>query len=345
MAESGFRFDYLSTRTGCNMAIHHIEILHDVIKDFESQHNLADKLHDMLKDEAIAHDQALPILNSLLVDKYSYAYASYNLERNIDDFEKIYTSIQQWDAFDIVLVYFHPELGVIPINPKRKSHWESTQWLQKHELVTVYVGEFAETGTKANLYGDCIRKLTDILAANGRGDVPSAFRIGKYPYVEETVRSKPEPAKKKTTAAAVNSAPKKAKKKSSEPSYQELEEKFEKAPVVSTVRKMTKMYGIAVTNELFHNGNVEAWKRIIKSYEYKYPGNQVVVYYDNEKINDINSLFVWGKVKRGRVILISVVGSEIKDVAKLRRYLEEGASINFHRFIQGNPNMILHLFG
>ena len=34
------------------------------------------------------------------------------------------------------------------------------------------------------------------------------------------------------------------------------------------------MYSILVTNELFHNGNVEAWKKIIQSYTTKYPGLQ-----------------------------------------------------------------------
>ena len=31
---------------------------------------------------------------------------------------------------------------------------------------------------------------------------------------------------------------------------------------------MTPLYGVVVTNELFHNGNVEAWKKIIESYEH-----------------------------------------------------------------------------
>ncbi len=348
-------FDYLSTREGCNKAIRHIEILRDVIKDFEGTYNLADKLNDLIQEEVISSEQVLPILHSLLVDKYAYAYYSYNLEKNIDDFEKIVKVVQLWDAFDIVVVYFHPELGVLPINPKRMSHWESTHWMQKHELVTFFVGEFAETDTSADKYAACIGKLIELLSGTGKVDVPQSFKIGKFPYIEKPVSSKSEekekPARKRkgvsAPANAPAAAPKKTKKKkaSAQPSYQELEQAYEEeASKKSTVKTMTKMYGITVTNELFHNGNVEAWKRIIRSYEYKYPDNQVVIYYDNEKINDINSLFVWGKVKRGRVILISIVGTDIKDLAKLRRYLEEGASINFHRFIQGNPNMILKLF-
>jgi len=48
---------------------------------------------------------------------------------------------------------------------------------------------------------------------------------------------------------------------------------------------------VNVTNELFHNGNVEAWKRIIDSYRYKYPALDVLIWYEGERINDINALF------------------------------------------------------
>ena len=108
--------------------------------------------------------------------------------------------------------------------------------------------------------------------------------------------------------------------------------------------RMTPTYSIAVTNELFHNGNVEAWKKVIQSYETQYPGNQIIVYYDGEKINDINSLFKWGKVKHGSSILISVAGESIKDVAKLRRYLFQGASPMFESFLKFPVNTVLNLF-
>jgi len=107
---------------------------------------------------------------------------------------------------------------------------------------------------------------------------------------------------------------------------------------------MTPRYGVLVTNELFHNGNVEAWKRIIDSYKTKYPGLDVLIWYDNEKINDINTLFKWGKVKHGTPIMISVVGDDIKDVSKLQKYLFEGASPRFEVFLKGAVNRTLDLF-
>jgi hypothetical protein len=117
------------------------------------------------------------------------------------------------------------------------------------------------------------------------------------------------------------------------------------APAGGTAtKKMTPMYSIPVTNELFHNGNVEAWKKIIQSYTTKYPGLEVYVFYEGERIHDINTLFKWGKVKHGSAILIAVAGADIRDVAKLQRYLRQGASQMFEAFLKAPVNAILSLF-
>ena len=101
---------------------------------------------------------------------------------------------------------------------------------------------------------------------------------------------------------------------------------------------------MAVRNELFHNGNVEAWKRIIDSYNAKYPELQVYIYYEGERILNINSLFIWGKVKHGSSIQFAVAGRDIKDVAKLQRYLAQGASPQFEAFLQSPVSAVLKLF-
>jgi hypothetical protein len=120
------------------------------------------------------------------------------------------------------------------------------------------------------------------------------------------------------------------------------------APVAAAAgtaaRRMTPMYSIPVTNELFHNGNVEAWKKIIQSYTTKYPGLEVYVFYEGERIHDINTLFKWGKVKHGSAILIAVAGADIRDVAKLQRYLRQGASQMFEAFLKAPVNTVLNLF-
>ena len=120
----------------------------------------------------------------------------------------------------------------------------------------------------------------------------------------------------------------------------------EQTPVQNpnSIKKMSPMISVVVTNELFHNGNVEAWKRIINSYTTKYPDLQIWVYYEGEKITDINALFKWGKVKHGSCIQFVVVGEEIKDVPKLKRYFTQGASPMFEAFLQGAPGAVLNLF-
>ena len=107
---------------------------------------------------------------------------------------------------------------------------------------------------------------------------------------------------------------------------------------------MTPMYGVPVTNELFHNGNVEAWKRIIESYKAKHAGLEVLVYYDGERITNLNALFKWGKVKHGSMIQFAVAGEDVTDVAKLQRYLRQGASNMFEAFLRGPVNGVLSLF-
>jgi hypothetical protein len=109
-------------------------------------------------------------------------------------------------------------------------------------------------------------------------------------------------------------------------------------------KRMTPMYSIPVTNELFHNGNVEAWKKIIQSYTSKYAGLEVYVFYEGERIHDINTLFKWGKVKHGSAIMIAVAGDNIQDVAKLQRYLKQGASHMFEAFLKGQVGAVLNLF-
>ncbi len=122
------------------------------------------------------------------------------------------------------------------------------------------------------------------------------------------------------------------------------EVKPREAPVQAPKRRVTPQYSVQVTNELFHNGNVEAWKKIVESYKTKYIDLDVLIWYDNERINDINALFKWGKVKHGGLIFFSVAGENIKDVSKLQRYLFEGASPRFEAFLRGGIGRVLELF-
>jgi hypothetical protein len=115
-------------------------------------------------------------------------------------------------------------------------------------------------------------------------------------------------------------------------------------PAPTGKRRMTPLYSIPVSNELFHNGNVEAWKKVIQSYNHKHPGLEVFIFYEGERIHDINTLFKWGKVKHGSTIMIAVAGEEVRDVAKLQRYLRQGASPAFEAFLKFPVNTVLNLF-
>jgi len=109
-------------------------------------------------------------------------------------------------------------------------------------------------------------------------------------------------------------------------------------------RKVTSKYGVQVSNELFHNGNVEAWKKIVESYNAKYPDLEVFIYFEGEVINDINSLFKWGKVKHGDSIFFQVAGENIIGVSKLMKYFYEGASPRYEQFLKIAVGQVLNLF-
>ena len=118
--------------------------------------------------------------------------------------------------------------------------------------------------------------------------------------------------------------------------------KIEKREVVRT--NMTPKYSVQVTNELFHNGNVEAWKNIVESFHVAHEDLEVLIFHAGEPVKDINSLFKWGKVKNNDVILFAVAGEKIRGVSKLSRYLFEGASKRFEGFLKRDVGKPLTLF-
>lgn len=327
------KYDSLSSRAGFNSSLRHFNLVMDIIDQFEEDRkNLADIINNLLFEKQMEQEQIKPVVSALLFDKYKYSFSAYNLKENITDFTAIQSELSSWNAVDIVLVYYHPELGITIINPKDLDSWIAIQALKRNELVSIYVGEFTETETK-KLYDEAINKI--IIALDGK----------KFKTPAELLKGKFKPAKKKEHKAPVKKAAKKVKKQATTAAY--VSPKIQESVAVhpsGTKGRMTPMYGITVTNELFHNGNVEAWKKIINSYEYQHEGLEVLVFYDGEKINDINTLFKWGKVKRGTAIMISVVGENIKNVAKLKRYLMQGASNRFEAFLKGPPNQMLKLF-
>jgi hypothetical protein len=344
MAKDTTNLEVLSTRAGFNSAVRHIKKTIEVMADAGSN-NLADLLFE-LEDEELSGERFGLVLSILLVDKMGYKTVSANLKSVVSDPASLSKEFEKWKAVDMVVAYHHPELGLLVANPKNPEELAGFGSMRKRELLVVFAGK---GNTPAD---DTCKKAAELavgLFEGAKAKAPPALLKGNF-----TARPL-----KKAKAPAAPKAPKAAKKLKAAPkraaARPDIQEAQRVAPPVVTAAapsltapagpvKMTPRYAVVVQNELFHNGNVEAWKRIVASYNAKYPDLTVYIYYDGERILDINSLFKWGKVKHGSAIEFAVAGSDIKDVAKLQRYLAQGASNLFEAFLHGPVNNVLKLF-
>jgi hypothetical protein len=360
MPEQVHAFDELSTRDGFNRSLKHFKFISRVIGEFESKRNIADTLSECLADKSIEPRQILPTLNAILVDKYHYSCRSHNLAESFEAFDGLAATVGTWRAVDMVVGYFHPELGLVAVNPKNRAHWEGVRSLKKNELVTVFAGAFA--GTNGDKKYDTAISLLISLMEGGKAKTPPALTKGTFVFRKPALVAAPaaapvrrgrktaaRTAKASLMAAAEAAAPALPAYSSAAASSTALAPAPTAAPAApaapsGAAKKMTPMYSIVVSNELFHNGNVEAWKKIIQSYTTKYPGLEVYVFYEGERIHDINTLFKWGKVKHGSAIMIAIAGDDIRDVAKLQRYLKQGASHMYEAFLKAQVGAILNLF-
>ena len=313
------QFNIFSTREGFNVCLDHFRAVTQLVGKISKRINLADLLNELLNSKKITIQQTKSIINALLVDKFKYHSLSYNLTKTVSDFESIVKVAGKWTALDQIVVYFHPQLGQLIINPKRIKHWEIASSLNESELVIIYSGHYGLSENR-ELFHDASYDLLRIILGSKKIKNETQY------IAKESFLNKREPEQEEEE----------------EPDSQA--ENQEDSAVGTGVRKMSPKYSVIVANELFHNGNVEAWKKIIASYEMQHKGLKVHVFYDGEIINDINTLFKWGKVKHGTSILFSVSGEDIRNIAKLRRYLLQGASHRFEDFLKVPPNKILNLF-
>lgn len=340
LATAQYEFQALSTRSGFNRSLRHFTSVGEIVEDFEGYRNLADILNEMLEEKELGLTQLSPIVHALLVGhpKYTYHCSSYSLKVSLEEFAPLCKEVKKWNSVDLLLAYFHPDLGITLINPKNEDHWRAVQGLKKNELITIYCGAFTDKGPD-KIFLEAITRMIQLLDGK-KISTPAAFTKGKF-KPRRAVKAKKE-VKPRGKKRAEKKKPVKEFKK---PAVQQ------QAPAVAAplppsgaAVRMTPKYSIPVTNELFHNGNVEAWKKVIQSYNAKYPKLEVFIFYDGERILDINTLFKWGKVKHGSAILVAVAGEDIKDVAKLQRYLRQGASHLFEAFLKFPVNTVLNLF-
>ena len=348
-----------TTRKGFNFALNHFQFVGELSQFVGEGFNLADIVNYELSQQNLTQAQVRPIIHALLLDKYEYAYTETSLPTTIVRADKIFTAVKEWTKVQVVIVYHNPLRGIVLINPADKEQLESALPLVRGEFCLILAGSTKvkdravleravndmrklltgkSAGSNAAYKGGARKSLQSYIKLVGADDEDAGQPADDYreSYTPPPAR---EPAAESPSAQSSEPAPAPAAAPSAPA-----------APAASAADKAsgewrsTPQYSVLVTNELFHNGNVEAWKRIIASYVAKFPGNEVLIWYENEQIHDINSLFKWGKVKSGTPIIFSIAGTNIGGVSKLQRYLFEGASPRFETFLAGSPNHVLSLF-
>jgi len=309
----------LASKTSFNKALRHFYAVNDAVGEIETRSNLADYINDLLDEEELHPDQVLPIIGAVIRDKFEYSYYSFSVPKTVTEFQKINDEIVKWNTLDLLVIYFSPDGKRFVINPKSLDSWERCREIHKDQLLVIYTKYLKEKNIK--IEEEATKTFIDIFSGK------DVF-INKS-FIDQTMVNTPAPVKQPAVAAkpatpgspAVAAVPSKAKKVS-----------------------ITPKYGVIVSNELFHNGNVEAWKKILESYEVKYPELKVHVMFGGEVINDINSLFKWGKVKHGDSIYFQVSGENILGVSKLQKYLYEGASQRYEQFLKLGVGRVLNIF-
>ena len=356
MNKESTNLEILSTRAGFNNAVKHMNKTIQISGSLKGSSNLGDILYEM-GDEDLTGDKSAILVKMLLVDKLGYVSVSSNLASVAQDISSLAKEFERWKAVDLIAAYHHPDLGLLIANPKMAEELAGFGMLRKRELMVIYAGKLENPPDATSLKA---AKMAISLFEGKKLKAPPEFLRGSFTVKKLKKSEQEEPSRKSSPAktakagkgakAAKASAPARSGAKAPAPAKKSARV----APPVVTAAapaiskgpvRMTPMYSVVVSNELFHNGNVEAWKRIVKSYNNKYPDLQVFIYYEGERILDINTLFKWGKVKHGSAIQFAIAGNNIQDVAKLQRYLVQGASSRFEAFLHGPVNSAIKLFG
>jgi hypothetical protein len=343
-------FEDLADREGFNASVRHIKSVLGVLDRVSAKENFADVVNDLVEEKSLAKEDLLPVVSMVLGSKFRYRAVSANLFSAAQDLAAIPEETKGWNGVDLVAVYHHPDLGPIVVNPKNPASVARIDRLSRYELLVVWAGRFAKEGEADELEA-AAGSVVDLFAGR-KVKAKASFLKGECTYKAPKAAKAEAPKGKKPKAPVAPKAgsPKKGKAAVKAPAVEEEAPAPELKPAVQAERavkpgsRMTPLYSVVVTNELFHNGNVEAWKRIIASFNAKNPDLEVIVYYDGERITNLNALFKWGKVKHGSSIQFAVAGEDIKDVAKLQRYLAQGASPQFEAFLRGPVNAVLPLF-
>ncbi len=331
---TGKELAHLGTRAGFNHTLRHIVNVTNLMEQIGKGANLADILNELLEAGVLRRNQLPPILAVALVEKLNLPYRAENLQQSISDFDATVKAFSEWNGVSLVVAYSHPNLGLNLVNPSQEAHWNAVHDLKANELVVVYA-------QAANGKRETAEKALDAFFKLLAGE--SADSLSDPDFKKAAAAAPPPPPPPASAAPAPQQASPASPAAPAAPAAPAPAAAPRPAPKRGGKRNLTPKYSVQVTNELFHNGNVEAWKNIIESYESK-TQNQVIVYHEGELIQDLNSLFKWGKVKHGGLIMFQVMGYQIKGVSRLQKYLHEGASSRYETFMKHDVNKVLNLF-
>ena len=335
-------FYSLATKSSFNKALKHFFAVNDAVDEIDSRSNLADYINDLLDDEELHQDQVLPIIGAVIRDKFEYSYYSYNVSKPISEFQKITDELVKWNNLDLLVIFFGPDGKKFIINPKSADSWERCRDIPRDYLIVIYAKYLK--GKNVDLEKESIKTFIDLLSGKdvfiNKEFIDQAALNAMAQKQAQSAPSLAMPSSASGSAAAPSAAaPAAAAPSGAAPSA---------APAAAGGKQkkvnITPKYGVVVSNELFHNGNVEAWKKVLESFNAKYPDLKVHVMFGGEIINDINALFKWGKVKHGDSIFFQVSGENIMGVSKLQKYLYEGASQRYEQFLKLGVGKVLNLF-
>ena len=310
----------------------HLKIVGTVNQYLSAGCSFSDIIHAL--SSKITKEQIPYLLRFFLVEKLQYRVLSFNLLNRVNDFTFLLNTLKTRNQFNSNIVYYNSYLGFVCLNPQSSAGWNNLT-LETDSLISVYATASSKLQPELNKYLKDIKMMLDGVADINGKDIYT----GKDSVIKSIKTAKMEIQAKTTTPIGVQNK--------DERQTQNVVRSTKKTNQIhnnTLKKKITPKYSVQVTNELFHNGNVEAWKNIIEAYNTTYPDIELVIYHQGRKIVNINTLFKWGKVKNGDVILFCLVGNEFKSIAKLQRYFFEGASNRFNRYLKKDLNKPLNLF-
>ena len=312
---------YINNRESFNQYIQFFRQSKAILADINRGKSGAAILRDAARRYSMNEQALLAVINTLFIDKFGYTVSSHNLKCDITGLDKRVEVYLHFDYIDFFFV--HHATGTLKVIDPLALGGTTSGLFYRGDLVVTYSAFRAGADRKGEF---SLTEFNEFAVGVLYGTHRSGFKA-----VRDTIKE----------AHKVSRVP-----QASDTGYEEItSEPVQVSPAGKSIQlKKSSLISVQVSNELFHNGNVEAWVKIIDSYESIYPGCEVHVYYDNEPVNNLNSLFKWGKVTNGSVIMISVTGPELKDLGKLQRTLYLGASPRFEQFISGPVHKKLRLF-